>query len=143
LWQTERAVEALTFENRQAPGNCRHSGHRRLQGSHHRCDELHHYHANPAPAPAAATSAPATAGSTANRIIYPDPAQAKADLAAALRTAAQTHKRVLLDFGGNWCGDCQVLDIYFHNPQNLPVLESNFVLVHINHPIGARCLVFE
>ena len=88
--------------------------------------------ANPAPAPAAATSAPATAGSTANRIIYPDPAQAKADLAAALRTAAQTHKRVLLDFGGNWCGDCQVLDIYFHNPQNLPVLESSFVLVHIN-----------
>ena len=88
--------------------------------------------ANPAPAPAAATSAPATAGSTANRIIYPDPSQAKADLAAALRTAAQTHKRVLLDFGGNWCGDCQVLDIYFHNPQNLPVLESSFVLVHIN-----------
>jgi thioredoxin 1 len=92
--------------------------------------------ANPTPAPAAATPAPATtpatATSTANRIIYPDPSQAKADLSAALRTAAQTHKRVLLDFGGNWCGDCQVLDIYFHNPRNLPVLESNFVLVHIN-----------
>jgi thioredoxin 1 len=88
--------------------------------------------ANPAPAPATTTQAPTAATSTANRIIYPDPSQAKADLAAALKTAAQTHKRVLLDFGGNWCGDCQVLDIYFHNPQNLPVLESNFVLVHIN-----------
>ena len=37
-----------------------------------------------------------------------------------------------MDFGGNWCGDCQVLDIYFHNHENLPILESNFVLVHIN-----------
>ena len=69
---------------------------------------------------------------SANRDIYPAPDQAKADLAAALRTAAQTHKRVLLDFGGNWCGDCQVLDLYFHNAQNLPILESNFVLVHVN-----------
>jgi thioredoxin 1 len=69
---------------------------------------------------------------SANRDIYPDPAQAKNDVAAALKTAAQTHKRVLLDFGGNWCGDCQVLDIYFHNSENLPILESNFVLVHVN-----------
>jgi thiol:disulfide interchange protein len=68
----------------------------------------------------------------ANREIYPDAAQAKADLAAALKTAAQTHKRILLDFGGNWCGDCQVLDMYFHDPQNLPILQANFVLVHIN-----------
>ncbi len=69
---------------------------------------------------------------SAGRDIYPDPSQAKHDLAAALRTAAQTHKRILLDFGGNWCGDCQVLDIYFHNAQNLPILEANFVLVHVN-----------
>jgi thiol:disulfide interchange protein len=69
---------------------------------------------------------------SASREIYPDPGQANADLAAALKTAAQTHKRVLLDFGGNWCGDCQVLDIYFHNAQNLPILDSNFVLVHVN-----------
>jgi len=68
----------------------------------------------------------------AGRTIYPDPAQAGSDLAAALKTAAATHKRILLDFGGNWCGDCQVLDIYFHDPANKPILEANFVLVHIN-----------
>ena len=72
-----------------------------------------------------------TAGS-ATRDIYPEPSQAKTDLNAALNTAAQSHKRVIVDFGGNWCGDCQVLDIYFHNPQNRPILESNFILVHIN-----------
>ena len=75
---------------------------------------------------AAGTARPAT------RDIYPDPGQAKADVAAALKTAAATHKRILLDFGGNWCGDCQVLDIYFHDPSNRPILDANFVLVHIN-----------
>ena len=69
---------------------------------------------------------------SANREIYPDPVQAKADLAAAFKTAAETHKRILIDFGGNWCGDCQVLDIYFHNAENLPLLEKNYVLVHVN-----------
>ncbi|MGC9157503.1 MAG: thioredoxin family protein [Terracidiphilus sp.] len=67
-----------------------------------------------------------------NRPIYPDPAVARADLAAALRTAAATHKRVLLDFGGNWCPDCKVLDIYFHDAVNRPILEANFVLVDVN-----------
>jgi thiol:disulfide interchange protein len=69
---------------------------------------------------------------SAGREIYPDPSQAKADLAAALKTAAATHKRVLLDFGGNWCPDCQVLDLYFHDAKNRPILEANFVLVDIN-----------
>lgn len=74
----------------------------------------------------------AAIGRPAIRDIYPDPAQAKADLASALKTAAQTHRRVLLDFGGNWCGDCHVLDMYFHNADNQQILESNFVLVHVN-----------
>jgi thiol:disulfide interchange protein len=74
----------------------------------------------------------AGAANSATRDIYPDPAQARADLAAAFKTAAATHKRILLDFGGNWCSDCHVLDIYIHDPANLPILDANFVLVHIN-----------
>jgi thioredoxin 1 len=72
------------------------------------------------------------AGNSAGRDIYPDPARAKPDLTAALKTAAETHKRILLDFGGNWCGDCIVLDMYFHNEANRPILEANYVLVHVN-----------
>lgn len=64
--------------------------------------------------------------------IYPAPSQAKADIAAALKAAATTHKRVLLDFGGDWCGDCQELDIYFHDARNSPLVEANFVVVHVN-----------
>ena len=77
----------------------------------------------------------ALAAGTANsagRDIYPPPAQAKADLAAALKTAAATHRRILLDFGGNWCGDCQVLDFYFNDARNKSLLDANFVLVDIN-----------
>jgi len=72
-----------------------------------------------------------SAGSS-GREIYPDPSQAKADLAAALKSVATSHKRILLDFGGNWCPDCQVLDSYFHDPANRPILEANFILVHVN-----------
>src|SRR5450631_1656939 len=75
-------------------------------------------------------------GSTAGRArapgIYPEPGQATADLAAALHTAAATHRRVILDFGGNWCPDCHVLDGYLHDAENQPLLETSYVLVHVN-----------
>jgi thioredoxin 1 len=65
-------------------------------------------------------------------VIYPDGAQAKQDIAAALAQAGKEKKRVLLDFGGNWCGDCQILEIYFHAPANRALLEKNYVLVPVN-----------
>jgi thioredoxin 1 len=64
--------------------------------------------------------------------IYPGPDQANSDLAAALRSAATTHRRVIVDFGGNWCPDCYVLDGFFHDAVNRPLLEAHFVLVHVN-----------
>lgn len=69
---------------------------------------------------------------SAEREIYPPPEQAAPDLTAGLKLAAARHRRVLLDFGGNWCTDCQVLDLYFHDDANRPILESNYVLVHVN-----------
>jgi thiol:disulfide interchange protein len=64
--------------------------------------------------------------------IYPAPEQAQSDVAAALQNASASHKRVILDFGGNWCPDCHVLDMYFHDASNLPLLESGYILVHVN-----------
>jgi thiol:disulfide interchange protein len=81
---------------------------------------------------AALLSLAAGTANSAAHDIYPDPSQARADLAAALKAAATTHRRILLDFGGNWCPDCQVLDIYLHDSRNKPILDANFVLVHIN-----------
>ena len=64
--------------------------------------------------------------------IYPAVNQAKADLSSALAAAAAAHKRVIVDFGGNWCTDCHVLDRYFHDSANKPLLEANYILVHVN-----------
>ena len=63
---------------------------------------------------------------------YPEISRAEADVKAALETAAKGGKRVLVDFGGNWCGDCKVLDINFRKPENAALLESRYVLVHVN-----------
>jgi thioredoxin 1 len=71
-------------------------------------------------------------GRAAEREIYPAPEQAKVDIAAGLKAAAASHKHVILDFGGNWCGDCQVLDIYFRDPANKLLLEANYILIHVN-----------
>ncbi len=82
-----------------------------------------------------AVSAPragAQAPSIPRKHLYPEIASAQADIKAAVAEAKRTHKRVLLDFGGDWCGDCQVLDIYFHQAPNEELLEKNFVKVNVN-----------
>ncbi len=81
--------------------------------------------------------APAPASSTEDAyrdrdVIYPESGQAAADIAAALAQAAREKKRVLLDFGGNWCGDCHVLEIYFHDAANRSLLDAHYVLVPVN-----------
>jgi len=63
--------------------------------------------------------------------IYSESTKPKADIAAALAKARREHKRVILDFGGDWCPDCQVLEIYFHQAANAPLLDKHFVLVHV------------
>jgi thiol:disulfide interchange protein len=64
--------------------------------------------------------------------IYPAVEAAQPDIQAALKQARREHKRVILDFGGDWCGDCQVLNIYFHQGPNAALLEKNFILVDVN-----------
>lgn len=78
--------------------------------------------------PASALAQPAP---YAAKHIYSETANPTADIAAALAKAKSEHKRVILDFGGDWCGDCQVLDIYFHQSPNAQLLDKNFVLVHV------------
>jgi thiol:disulfide interchange protein len=64
--------------------------------------------------------------------LYSDSANPATDISVAIARATREHKRILLDFGGNWCGDCQVLDIYYHQSPNAELLDKYFVLVHIS-----------
>lgn len=64
--------------------------------------------------------------------IYPAVDAAAADIRAAVGEAHRTHKRVIVDFGGDWCPDCQVLNIYFHQSPNAELLAKYFVRVNVN-----------
>jgi thiol:disulfide interchange protein len=57
---------------------------------------------------------------------------AKADITAALATAAREHREVLIDFGANWCPDCRALDVMFRSAQVEPVLEKGYVVVAVD-----------
>jgi thiol:disulfide interchange protein len=67
-----------------------------------------------------------------NRHIYPPIEAAQGDVDAALKLARKEHKRVILDFGADWCGDCQVLDIYFHQSPNKEIVDKHFIEVKVN-----------
>ena len=64
--------------------------------------------------------------------VFPDPSRAASDIDAAVKQAASSHKRVLVDFGANWCTDCKVLDQNLHKAENASLLSANYVLVHVN-----------
>jgi thiol:disulfide interchange protein len=63
-----------------------------------------------------------------------DPSRnARKDIADAITKAQQTHKRILLDVGGQWCVWCHRLDDYFAQNASLAQLrEENFLWVKIN-----------
>ncbi len=89
--------------------------------------------ATSSPAAAAApVRQPVTAPPAIKKHLYSAEANPQADIAAALKQATLEHKRVILSFGGDWCGDCQVLDIYLHQSPNLEIFDKNYLLVHID-----------
>jgi thioredoxin 1 len=69
---------------------------------------------------------------TPNVSLYSEPREAETELKAGLARAAKDGKRVIVVFGGNWCYDCHVLDTTFHSKAFAPLVDSNYVVVHIN-----------
>ncbi|WP_328580552.1 thioredoxin family protein [Streptomyces sp. NBC_00370] len=57
---------------------------------------------------------------------------AKADIQAALATAAKKHREVLIDFGANWCPDCGSLDALFRSARVEPLLQKDYVVVAVD-----------
>ncbi|MBS0260573.1 MAG: thioredoxin family protein [Planctomycetes bacterium] len=71
----------------------------------------------------------------ARQPIYNENADARADIAAAVERARGENKRVLVKFGGNWCGWCFKLHDLFHENREIASLlrnEYELVLVDVN-----------
>jgi thiol-disulfide isomerase/thioredoxin len=63
---------------------------------------------------------------------YDESADAKAQVAAAIARAAQEHKFVLLDFGGNWCPDCRITAGVLRLGDVKPWIDKNFEFVAVD-----------
>src|SRR5215469_13165065 len=66
---------------------------------------------------------------------YPS-SDAARDIDAAVAAARQDGKRVLLDFGADWCPDCRVLGGLFEDASVAPIVSANFHVVRID--VGRR-----
>jgi thiol:disulfide interchange protein len=64
---------------------------------------------------------------------YDPQRNADQDIREAVAEAHRTHRRVLLEVGGEWCSWCHTLDNYFDAHRELTALRNrNFVTVKIN-----------
>jgi len=68
----------------------------------------------------------------AHHNLFPPDADAHAELNQALAAAAKEKKHVLIVFGANWSYDCHVLDLAFHRPDLEPLVEKNYVVLHVD-----------
>lgn len=63
---------------------------------------------------------------------YDPAADAPADIARALETALAQKRPVLVVFGANWCPDCRLLDMAFHQGESAPLIARHFVVVKVD-----------
>jgi len=66
------------------------------------------------------------------RTPYDESANADTAVDAAFARAKRSGKRVLIDLGGNWCGDCIVLANLMQLPELKPFLAAHFEIVSVD-----------
>jgi thioredoxin 1 len=63
---------------------------------------------------------------------YNEAADAKAEVAAALKTAGAEKKLTLVVFGANWCGDCKMLDAEMKKGELAKLVGEKYVVVKVD-----------
>jgi thiol-disulfide isomerase/thioredoxin len=66
------------------------------------------------------------------RTPYDETADADKAVAAAFARAHKSHKRVLIDLGGNWCGDCIVLANIMQLPEVKAFVAAHYEVVSVD-----------
>jgi thiol-disulfide isomerase/thioredoxin len=63
---------------------------------------------------------------------YEETANADAEVAAAFARARKSGKRVLIDFGGNWCADCRIIAGVMELPEMKPFMARYYEYVAVD-----------
>jgi hypothetical protein len=63
---------------------------------------------------------------------YDEGADAEAAVKAAFARAQKSHKRVLIDLGGNWCVDCIVLANFLKLPEMAGFMATHYEVVTVD-----------
>ena len=63
---------------------------------------------------------------------YDEAANADKVVAAAKARAKAQHKRLIIDLGGNWCGDCRILAASAERPELKAFIDKHFVMVMVD-----------
>lgn len=63
---------------------------------------------------------------------YDEGADAAAAIAAARARARKSGRKLLIDLGGNWCGDCRVLAGIMRLPEVSAFVAKNYEVVAVN-----------
>ena len=63
---------------------------------------------------------------------YDEKADADAQIVAAAARAKASHKLLLIDFGGNWCGDCRILAGVMRLPEVQPFIDQHYEVVTVD-----------
>ncbi len=86
--------------------------------------------------PAAALQAPAPAAAAKKTPVFDEAADARAAVTAAVRAALRENRRVLIEWGANWCGWCNLLADKFKSDGDLRkklLYEYDVVKVDVGH----------
>jgi len=70
--------------------------------------------------------------------LYPADVDANHEIQKALKRALAEKKRALLVFGANWCYDCHVLDRALHEGPAGEIINSSFLVVHVDIGEGEK-----
>ena len=63
---------------------------------------------------------------------YDESANANAAVAAAKARARAEHKLLLIDLGGNWCGDCRVLSATMDRPELKAFVDAHYQVAMVD-----------
>ena len=90
--------------------------------------------ATPAPTtrPTPTTPPRASAPAGGSGFLYDPNADAKADVAAAFTAAKASGKRVLIDYGADWCPDCHSLAAYMEGAAGTALIDRSFEVVRVD-----------